>query len=185
MATEQQLKQQQNEATLNNLSDNVIGQTSWGQFYGLIRNAAAIGEGSLPHKICISQDGREIKVYKSDTDKLVAAFLKPTHEYVTDYIAQEKYGEAVASLFGIYGQLKSVEAQQKAKCITVTPNDVLNMVKNSPNRDSNTGLKKSGTSKATQMKKGTSIFTPKNIAIGAGIWIGVIALIVVSVKLSK
>ncbi len=118
-------EEQQNEAQFNNLSNNIIGKTQWGQFYGIMRGAASMGEGLVPHKICLDKDGAEIKVYSTKANKLLAAFMKPTHEYTQKYLAQKKYGEALLSVLGVYGQLKSVQEQEATKCITVTPSTIL------------------------------------------------------------
>lgn len=124
--TELELQQEKaSEAQLNNLSQTIIGQTAWGQFYGLMRGAASMGQGAIPHQVCLSADGKEVKVYNKDAGKVVAAFLKPTHEYVTMYVAQKNYPMAIASVFGLAGQLQSVKDQKKAKCVTVIPTEVI------------------------------------------------------------
>lgn len=115
----------QQEAQLNSLSQTAIGATPYGGLIGTMRNLSSAGEGIIPHKICLDKNGNQITVYNTKTNKIAGAFLKPTHEYVQKYLAEKKYGEAFLSTFGIYGQLKSVQEQEAAKCLTITPNEFL------------------------------------------------------------
>lgn len=143
--TQEQIAQEKaNEAKLNKLSDEIIGKTPFGKLYPLMRLAASIGEGAIPHKICVSADGREVTVYKGEAGKVVGAWLKPTHEYVTMYASRGEYGKAIASVFGIYGQLTQIQEQKKATCFTVTPNQIVNLVKSVPSYDPNTGQRRAG-----------------------------------------
>lgn len=114
-------QEQQKEAQISSLSNTAVSATPYGALIGTMRNLSSTGEGLIPHKICLDKDGGEIKVYNTRSSKLIAAFLKPTHEYVQKYLAEKKYGEAALSLLGIYGQLKSVQEQEAAKCLTITP----------------------------------------------------------------
>lgn len=118
-------EQQQRESQIGALSSTAVGATPYGALIGTMRNISGAGEGMIPHKVCIGKDGGEIKVYNTRSSKLIAAFLKPTHEYVQKYLAEKKYGEAALSLLGIYGQLKSVQEQEAAKCLTITPDQFL------------------------------------------------------------
>lgn len=118
-------KEQQRYNQYNAISNQVIGQTAWGKFYGLMRGAASIGEGSLPHKVCFNEDGSEVKVYNTRINRLIGAFMRPTHEYVQEYLAKKSYGEAFLASLGVYGQLKAVKNAEKAKCIEVIPNDII------------------------------------------------------------
>ena len=94
-------QEQQNEAQLGALSNTAVSATPYGGLIGMMRNASSIGEGAIPHKICLDKNGNNITVYNTRANKLVAAFLKPTHEYVQKYLAEKKYGEAALSLLGI------------------------------------------------------------------------------------
>lgn len=114
-------EEQQRESQIGSLSNTAVSSTPYGALIGTMRNLSSTGEGLIPHKICLDKDGGEIKVYNTRSSKLIAAFLKPTHEYVQKYLAEKKYGEAALSLLGIYGQLKSVKEQESAKCMTITP----------------------------------------------------------------
>lgn len=118
-------KEQKDYNQFNQISNIVIGQTAWGQFYGLMRGAASIGEGAIPHKVCFGKNGTEIKVYNSNTGKLAGAFLKPTHEYVQEYLAKKSYGEAFLASLGVYGQAKAIQEMKNATCITVTPDVII------------------------------------------------------------
>lgn len=119
------MEQAQKEQTYNQIAEQVIGKTAWGQYYALMRSAAALGEGSIPHRVCVSQDGTEIRVYNSTIGKVVGSFLKPTHEYVTKYLSRKEYGKALASTFGLFGQLTNIKEQQNANCFLIKPNDVI------------------------------------------------------------
>jgi hypothetical protein len=115
----------QKEAQFNHISNEVIGQTAWGKFYGLMRSASKFGEEKIIHKICLDKDGGEIKVYNTKSNRLLGAFLKPTHEYVQKYLAQKKYGEAFLASLGVYGQSKAVKEMESANCFEVTPTFIL------------------------------------------------------------
>lgn len=118
-------QEQQTEAQIGALSNTAVSATPYGALIGTMKSLSSTGEGLIPHKICLDKDGGEIKVYNTRSSKLIAAFLKPTHEYVQKYLAEKKYGEAALSLLGIYGQLKSVQEQEAAKCLTITPDAFL------------------------------------------------------------
>jgi hypothetical protein len=109
----------------NSISNQVIGQTVFGKFYGLMRGAATLGEGALKHKVCFNEDGSEVKVYNTRTNRLIGSFMKPTHEYVQEYLAKKSYGEAFLASLGVYGQMKAVKNAEKATCIEVVPNDII------------------------------------------------------------
>lgn len=122
MTPEEQAKEKQ----YNDLSASVIGVTGvWGQFYGLMKTASSTGQGMIPHKVCRDKDGGEIKVYDTKLNKFIGSFLTPTHEYVTKYISQGKYGEALAASFGMFGQGKNVKAQEEADCTEVIPDEII------------------------------------------------------------
>lgn len=167
-------QEQQNEAQFNQISNTVIGQTSWGQFYGLMRSAASIGQGALPHKICIGKDGGQIQVYNTRTNKLLAAFMKPTHEYVQKYLAEKSYGEAALAALGLYGQLKSVKDQEAATCFEVTPNFIIEQQARKEKEDAD---KKQSESDATKRKIESDKFYKKpkfyiisgSVLLGAGL----------------
>jgi hypothetical protein len=118
-------QEQQRYDQYNAISNQVISQTAFGKFYGLMRGAASIGEGSLPHKVCFNEDGSEVKVYNTRTNRLIGAFMRPTHEYVQEYLAKKSYGEAFLASLGVYGQMKAVKNAEKANCIEVIPNDII------------------------------------------------------------
>lgn len=128
--TQEQIAQEQmSEKQFNQLSEQVIGKTPWGQFYGLMKGAANAGEGMLKHQVCLDKSGRNIKVYKG-AGKVVGAFLKPSHEYTMQYISRKEWGKAALSLTGLYGQLQSIKDQRQAMkggCITVIPNEILRL----------------------------------------------------------
>jgi hypothetical protein len=109
----------------NSISNQVIGKTPFGQFYGLMRGAATLGEGALKHKVCFNEDGSEVKVYNTRTNRLLGAFMRPTHEYVQEYLAKKSYGEAFLASLGVYGQMKAVKNAERATCIEVIPNDII------------------------------------------------------------
>lgn len=119
------MEEAQREQTYNQVAEKVIGTTAWGQFYGIMKGAATMGQGAIPHSICISKDGSQIKVYNKIAGKVVGSFLTPTHEYVTKYLAKKQYGKALASTFGLFGQLTDIKEQREATCFTVTPNEVI------------------------------------------------------------
>lgn len=119
-------KEKQNSGQLNSLTNTVVGATGYGALLGVFTSASKIGQGMIPHKVCFDKEGGSVTVYDTKLNKFVGAFLKPTHEYVLDYVAQKKYGDAALSLLGIYGQLKSVQEQEKVKnCITIKPDDYI------------------------------------------------------------
>lgn len=187
LTAEQLAQEKANEAKLNQLSDQIIGKTPFGQLYPLMKLAASVGEGAIPHKICVSADGREVKVYKGDAGKLVGAFLKPTHEYITMYLARKEYGQALASAFGLYGQLKSAQEQKKATCFTYTPNEIINLVKSVPSYDPNTGQRRASSSSPADANTPTTVtqqfLSKRNITItlsvvaGVGLFWGIIKLL--------
>ncbi len=113
------------QSQLNDVSNAAIGQTGLGQYYGILKGLSAAGQGMIPHKVCRSKDGGEIKVYDTKLNKVVGSFLTPTHEYVTNYISQGKYGEALAASFGMFGQGKNVKEQEEADCTEIIPDEVI------------------------------------------------------------
>ncbi len=130
--TADQIQQEQTtETQLNQLSASVIGMTAWGQFYSLMRGAAAAGEGAIPHEVCLSKDGRNVTVYKGTAGKLVGSFLKPTHEVWTKYLAQKDWKKLGLTIFGAASGLPGIaqtltyQEQLKATCYTVVPNTVI------------------------------------------------------------
>lgn len=135
-----------NEAKLNQLSDQIIGYTPFGQLYPLMKLASQTGQGAIPHKICIGADGRTVKVYKGTAGQLIGSFLKPTHEYITKYLSQGDFLKALAATTGIYGQIQDFQDQKNATCITITPNEIVNLVKSVPSRDPNTGQRRATSS---------------------------------------
>lgn len=160
LTAEQLQKERDNEAKLNELSDKIIGYTPFGQLYPLMRLAASIGEGSIPHKICVDADGRTVTVYKGTAGKLVGSWLKPTHEYITNYLSKGDYLNALLSTQGWWGQMKNYEAQKKATCITITPNEIINLVNSVPSRDPNTGLRRATTNTNNGGSDGSSTSIP-------------------------
>lgn len=121
-------KEKQSSAQLNSLTNTVVGATGYGALLGVFTTASKIGQGMIPHKVCFDKDGGSVTVYDTKLNKYVGAFLKPTHEYVLDYVAQKKYGDAALSLLGIYGQLKSVQEQENVKnCVTIKPDDYITL----------------------------------------------------------
>jgi hypothetical protein len=131
LTQEQIAKEQMSEKQFNQLSEQVIGATPWGQFYGLMKGASNAGEGMLKHQVCLDKNGRNIKVYKG-AGKVVGAFLKPSHEYTMQYISRKEWGKAALSLTGLYGQLQSIKEQrqtQRGGCITVIPDEIIALQK--------------------------------------------------------
>lgn len=187
LTKEQLAAEKANEAKLNQLSDQIIGYTPFGQLYPLMKMASQAGQGAIPHKICVDADGRSVKVYKGTTGQLIGSFLKPTHEYVTKYIAQKEYGKAFAASFGLFGQLTDVKNQQSATCITITPNEIVNLVNAVPSRDPNTGLRRAVTDSNGNVTPGTQTVTQQffnsrniiitlSVAAGVGILLGALKL---------
>lgn len=186
--------EQQKEQKLNYLSEQVIGYTAWGKFYGLMRGAAAAGEGLIPHKVCVSADGREIKVYKSDAGKLIGSFLKPVHEYVSKDLSQGNYVQAfLDATTGWFGQVQYAQEQKKATCFDITPKEVVDLVNSSSNYNHNTGQKISGSATTSNkfVDKVNNVFAPetinktfttKNILIGVSAITGLILLIAIIKK---
>lgn len=173
-------QEQQNQAQFNQISNTVIGQTSWGKFYGLMRGAASIGEGAIPHRVCIGKDGSEIQVYNTRANKLLAAFLKPTHEYVQKYLAEKSYGEAALAALGIYGQLKSVQEQESATCITVTPDFI---IQEQARRDKEAADKKqaeSDAAKKTAIENEKFYKKPKFYTVSGSILLGAGLIILIA-----
>ena len=129
MTQEEIQREQQTEAQFNALSAQIIQMTgAWGQFYGLMRSAASMGEGMLNYQICVDQQGRPIKVARTKGGRLVQVMIKPTHEYVTRMIARKKYGKAIfhahVAPLGITKLIEVVKLQ-RAKCYNIKPNDFL------------------------------------------------------------
>jgi hypothetical protein len=176
-------QEQQKEAQINSLSSTAIGATPYGALIGMMRSVTSAGEGMIPHKVCLSKNGGEIKVYNTRSSKLIAAFLKPTHEYVQKYIAQKKYGEAALSLLGIYGQLKSVQEQEAAKCFTVTPSDFLKQqAKKEAEQNAINARKQQDASDANKRKLTTEFYKSPNFWL---ILVGIILLIFITVALMR
>lgn len=125
MLTQEQLRaERENEAKINKLSEQVISKTAWGKFYGLMRGASKMGEGMIPHKVCIDKDGRILKIYKSKAGKWVGSFLKPAHEQMARDFARKKYGRALLDMVG-FGSFVDAHEQMKAKCFIIRPDQVL------------------------------------------------------------
>lgn len=112
------------ELLFNSLSKKIIGKTPWGKFYGLMRMAAAAGEGKLKHKVCIGKDGRVLKIYKSKFGKWIGSFLKPAHEQAARDFAKKKYGRGLLDLAG-FGSFLDWHDQKHAKCYVFKPNDLV------------------------------------------------------------
>jgi len=118
-------EEQRKEAAFDKLSVQIIGMTAWGKFYPLMRAAAAMGEGAIPHKVCLDSSGRNLTVYNSNTGKIIGKFLKPMHEYAAADFSQGNYVWGVLDLLG-WGMIHQMVEQNNAICVSVIPNDVLN-----------------------------------------------------------
>lgn len=176
LTLEQIAKEKQNEAKLNQLSEKVIGMTGWGKFYPLMKIASQAGQGLTPHKVCISADGREVTVYKDGVSK-VATWFKPAHEYATAYASQGKWGKAtLAILFPVtYGQTEDLKKQKSATCTIVIPNEVVDLVNNTPSYDPNTGARRTSSNNTTISTPTTTqqFFNKRNIIITTSVAAGV------------
>lgn len=117
--------QLQQEQSYNQAFEKIIGATAWGKFYGLMKGASQIGEGAIPHKVCISEDGREIKVFNSKLGKVVGSFIRPTHEDVAKYLSKKQYGKAIGSFFLPINHVDNIKEQRDTNCFVVTPNEVI------------------------------------------------------------
>lgn len=121
---DQYAKELKREKDYNKAAEFIISKTAWGKFYGLMRGASKLGEGLIPHKICIGKDGRILKIYKSVAGKWVGSFLKPAHEQAARDFSRKKYGRGILDLVG-FGSFIDAHEQAKAKCIEITPNNIL------------------------------------------------------------
>ncbi len=146
------------QAQLNDVSAAAIGQTSFGQYYGILKGLSSAGQGMIPHKVCRSKDGSEIKVYDTKLNKVVGSFLTPTHEYVTNYISKGDYGSALAASFGMFGQGKNVKEQEEADCTEIIPDEVI----------AQQVVKPVSKLSALKSKVGTSVKTPTFWIVATG-----------------
>lgn len=124
LTNEQIIQEKKKEQQFNIFSEQIIGQTAWGKFYGLMREASKAGEGAINKKICLDKEGRNIIVYNTNTGKVIGTFLKPAHEQAGYYFGQKKYGKGALSLLG-FGWIPKIKEQKEAKCVFLTPNEII------------------------------------------------------------
>ena len=125
MLTQAQIQQEQkNEGSINKLSEKIISKTAWGKFYGLMRGAAAAGEGAIPHMVCVDKNGRILRIYKSKAGKWIGTFLKPAHEQMARDVSQKKYGRGLLDMLG-FGSFIDHHEMKNARCFKLRPNDIL------------------------------------------------------------
>lgn len=124
--TQQQIDQEaKDEAKFNAIQEQILSYTgAWAKFYPLIRAAATAGEGAINHKVCLDKDGRSIVVYNTTAGRVVGTWIKPTHEYISKYLARKEYGKAVLSALG-WGTGLTEREMKNAKCVAFTPNEIL------------------------------------------------------------
>jgi hypothetical protein len=133
-------KEQRKEKSFNAVAEAIINEQPWGKFYGLMKGASDLGEGLLPHRVCLDKQGRILKVYKGKAGRWVGAFIRPAHEHAAKAFSQKKYGRGVLGLMG-FGWIPNLIEQKKANCVEVVPEDFLSeadrrrsVIKNDPMR---------------------------------------------------
>jgi len=129
MTEEQLQKQARIEEQYNAISDTVLSHMPFGAFYGMMQTASKMGESFLKKKVCIDSQGRLITSYKTTSGKVVAAYLKPQHELLTEQASKKKFGKAILASMPIVGQTLRVREQQKleksGRCFDMTVEEFL------------------------------------------------------------
>jgi hypothetical protein len=113
-------KEREAERKYNALSEAIIATQVWGQFYGIMRAGADLGEGLLKHEVCIAPDGSIVKVAKRKAGKWIQSFIRPAHEHFAKSAGKKKWGRALVGLAG-FGWIPNMIEQKKAKCFGITP----------------------------------------------------------------
>jgi len=178
-------KEQLAEQKYNKISEKIIGATPWGQFYGIMKAGADIGEGLLNHEVCIAPDGRILNVAKKKSGKVIQAFIRPAHEHATKAFSQKKWGRGIVGLVG-FGWIPNLIEQKKASCFGITPEEFLSVSERRKNagQDGQKGQRPQPSKKEIekQLRKVIEVEQEKekiarNIAISSYLVIGGIAIV--------